>query len=89
MKLSELSCCPFCGCEQFYTHDYMYGSTVFKQRFDGGEPEHNEDMYEGLMVNYGAKAYCEECDKYIGNTKTDKVGVAALKAFKRGEQNAR
>ena len=86
MKLSELSCCPYCGCEQFYTHDYMYGSTVFRQRFDGGEPENNEDMYEGLIVNYGAKAYCEECNKYIGNVKKDTVGKNAQRVLKEREK---
>ena len=85
MKFSELTSCPFCGAEQFYTHNYMYGSNIYRQRFDGGEPEHNEDMYDGLIVEEGARAYCAECEKYIGNLTIDRVGKLAEQALKRGK----
>lgn len=85
MKFSELTCCPFCGAEQFYTKNYMYGSNVYRQRYDGGEPENNEDMYDGLTVVEGAKAYCEECGRYIGNHIADRIGKQAEQALKGGE----
>lgn len=84
MKFSELSCCPFCGAEQFYTKNYMYGTGVYRQRFDGEEPEGNEDMYDGLTVQEGTKAYCEDCGRYIGNLTTDRVGKVAEQALKGG-----
>ena len=86
MKFSELSCCPFCGAEQFYTKNYMYGAGVYRQRFDGEEPEGNEDMYDGLIVQEGTKAYCEDCGRYIGNLTTDRVGKVAEQALKGGAE---
>lgn len=81
MKFSELTCCPFCGAEQFYTKNYMYGTNAYRQRFDGEEACNNEDMYEGLIVREGARAYCEDCGRYIGNLTIDKVGKKAKDAF--------
>lgn len=82
MKFSELQCCPFCGGEQFYTKNYMHGSNVFRQRFDGEEATNNEDMYEGLMINEGKRAYCDNCGKLIGNIHIDRVGKLAEEALK-------
>ena len=88
MKFSELLCCPFCGAEQFYTKNYMRGTGVFRQRFDGEEPKHNEDMYDGLTTKEGARAYCEDCQKYIGDVTKDKVGKVAERALKGGVSDA-
>ena len=86
MKFSELTCCPFCGAEQFYTHNYMHGSNAYRQRFDGEEPCRNEDMYDGLIVEEGKRAYCDDCGNYIGNPTTDKIGKLAEQALKGGVQ---
>lgn len=85
MKFSELKSCPFCGAEQFYTNNYMHGSNVYRQRFDGEEPKNNEDMYDGLIVEEGARAYCEDCGRYIGNLKVDEVGKLAEAALRKDD----
>lgn len=84
MKFSELLCCPFCGGEPFYTMDFMYGSNAYRQRFDGGEPENNEGMYDGLKVVEGKRAYCDTCGKYIGNIYNNSIGECATKFLKGG-----
>lgn len=85
MEFSELTSCPFCGSEQFYTRDYVYGSSAYRQRFDGKEACNNETMYDGLNIKEGQKAYCDRCGKYIGNLATDKLGKEAENAIERRE----
>lgn len=85
MKFSELRECPFCGHEEFYTNDYYRGSSSFYQRFDGEEAKDNSQMYDGLMRMQGARAYCANCWRYLGNTITDKLGKRAEQALKGGE----
>ena len=81
MKFSKLISCPFCGGKQFYTRNYMYGTGPYRQRFDGGEPDNNENMYDCLTVKEGQKAYCDDCNKYIGNLATDELGKEAEKTL--------
>ena len=45
-------------------------------------------MYDGLTVKEGAKAYCEDCGKYIGNLTIDKVGKLAEAKLKEGGDGA-
>lgn len=47
MKFNELKECPFCGCGEFYTTEYVYGTLRYRERFDGTEA-HNEQLYDGL-----------------------------------------
>lgn len=37
MKFSELTECPFCGYDEFYTTGYVYGTIRCRSRFDGKE----------------------------------------------------
>lgn len=78
MKFSELTECPWCGSEEFYTHEYARGQIFFTERFDGGEAD-NTEMYSLLDFSYGVKAFCEDCGRYLGNRKKDTVGKAAEK----------
>lgn len=82
MKFSELKECPFCGSKQFYTLNYMHGTGLYRQRFDGKEPKNNEDMYDCLNIKEGAKAYCDRCGKYIGNVLNDTLSKSAEKEIK-------
>ena len=80
IKFSELTNCPFCGWKEFFTKDYIYGPSTYYQRFDGLEAD-NTEMYECTTTEKGVRAYCGNCGKYLGNTATDKIGKAALKAY--------
>ena len=86
MKFSELTKCPFCEYEEFYTHDYYKGTSDFFQRFDGEEAIDNSQMYDGLLHKQGARAYCGNCLSYLGNTITDRLGIRAEKALKGGAE---
>ena len=81
MKFSELTKCPFCEHEEFYTKDYYKGTSEFFQRFDGKEAKDNSQMYDGLIHMQGVRAYCGNCWSYIGNIVTDKIGKKAEKAL--------
>lgn len=79
MKFNELTECPFCGCDEFYTKEYVYGTLRYKERFDSKET-HNEELYDGLHTkNYNGKAYCLNCDKYLGNRENNTLSKAANK----------
>lgn len=75
MKFSELDCCPFCGHDEYYTKQYVYGSLRCNERFDGQEAE-NGEMYESLNCgNFSGRAYCSNCDRYLGNVVKNTVRV--------------
>lgn len=78
MKFSDLTKCPFCGNDEFYTNDRYLGTSPYNQRFDGTEA-YNAEMYSQLDHVSGAKAYCNNCDEYLGNVNTDEIGKQALK----------
>lgn len=86
MKFSDLENCPFCGYDEFYTNDYYKGTSIFYQRFDDEEATDNSQMYDGLTHIQGVRAYCGKCWSYLGNTKTDKLGIKAEKALERSKQ---
>lgn len=83
MKFSELTKCPFCGCDEFYTNDRFVGVSGYNQRFDGGEAYDNSQMYDGLTHIQGSRAYCNSCFKYLGDVIKDKVGVVAFRKLKK------
>lgn len=63
---NNIKCCPHCGSEDgYYTKDYISGSSYFYVKFDGSEAD-NGHMYEHLTHKRGKRAYCAECDRYIG-----------------------
>ena len=81
MKFSELRECPFCGYEEFYTTQYVYGSISFRERFDGKEA-HNEELYDYLNCrNYSGRAYCRSCNRYLGNREANVLSKQAQKAL--------
>ena len=81
MKLSELECCPFCGHDEFYTNEYVYGTTRYKERFDGKETE-NAELYDYLNTrSYTGRAYCAKCGKYLGTKETDTLSKQVQKAL--------
>lgn len=81
-NFSNLECCPFCGNEEFYTTNYMFGSCDYNQRFDGEEPLDNSQMYDGLRVDSGKRAYCNACFEYIGNIESGTLGAKTIRRLK-------
>lgn len=75
MKFKELDCCPFCGHDEYYTKQYVYGTLICHERFDGQEAE-NGEMYDSLNCrNFSGRAYCSKCDRYLGNVVKNTVRV--------------
>ena len=63
--MGEIKKCPHCGNEEeYYSKDYVKGSTKTNYRFDGKETE-NGDMYQHLSHNNGKYAYCSSCHKRL------------------------
>ena len=89
MKFSELTKCPFCDHDEFYTNDYYRGRSSYYQRFDGNEAKDNSQMYEALSHVQGTRAYCGRCWSYLGNTLTDKLGKKAEKALAERSENGK
>ena len=81
-KFDQLGCCPFCGNDEFYITNWMQGSCDFNMRFDGEEPADNSQMYDGLIVAEGKRAYCNACFKYIGNRETGVLSAGVIKRLK-------
>ena len=84
MKFSDLERCPFCGCDEYYEKQQVRGSTIYYMRFDGEETD-NEDMYAGLSTVRTGRTYCAICNKYIGNSNTNTVGINAEKQLSKKE----
>lgn len=85
MKFTDLKCCPFCDCDEFYTKQYAYGTIICRGRFDG-EEAHNEDLYDGLCYKDSGRTYCLDCNRYLGNVEKNVVGKEAEKALRRISQ---
>lgn len=84
MKFTELSCCPFCGCEEFFEKRWASGPVWYSMRFDGGEGD-NSEMYSALTYRGTGRVYCVECDRYLGNVDTGEVSVKVARMIeKRG-----
>ena len=87
MKFSEIKECPFCGSDKYYVSEYYYGKFEFTQSFREEECD-NSGMYDGLQVRTNKRAYCKECENYLGNIINNTVGKEAEKALnymKQGE----
>ena len=87
MTFEDLKQCPYCQCEEFFTKDYMHGSSWYYQRFDGNEANDNSQMYDGLITEYGARCYCANCGKYLGNRFSNKLSANVKKVLE-SEVNA-
>ena len=86
MKFSDLTECPFCGNDEFYTKEYWYGTIHYGERFDG-EEANNSEMYDGLNYKkHTGRAYCRFCNTYLGNKETDTLSKQAEKELKRKEK---
>lgn len=57
--------CPYCGCEEYYTKIRITGETIYRYRFDGNATD-NGEMYDGLTDTIiGKFAYCSDCNRRI------------------------
>lgn len=83
MKFSDLTECPFCGHDEFYTNEYVYGTIHYAERFDGEEAE-NAELYDGLnSKTYSDKIYCRNCNKYLGNRESGKLSEQVKRLLKK------
>lgn len=82
MKFKDLTACPFCKCEAFYTKQYATGVIRYKERFDGKEAD-NSCMYDSLNLKYNDRAYCCNCDRLLGDVYSDTLSAQVLKALKK------
>ena len=82
MNFSFLTCCPFCGNDEYYTSQQFKGICNYKERFDGTEAD-NSDIHDNIVYYGGNKAYCSRCRKYLGNRTRDTVSLEVEKLFKR------
>lgn len=82
MKFSDLTRCPFCGNDEYYTLQQIRGNCNYNERFDGKEAD-NTNMHDNLVYSGGNKAYCSRCREYIGNRTKDTVSIEVEKLFKR------
>lgn len=86
MKFSELTCCPFCGNEEYYLMYHAEGPgfynfrLFYNFRFDEEEPRDNTEMNSSLSYSGGKSAYCNVCNKYLGDVTKDIAGVDAAEA---------
>lgn len=85
INFSDLTQCPFCGCNGFYVRQHAEGTIIYHHSFDGSESD-NKDMYNGLNVTGGKRAYCSQCNKFLGNCETNKISLPALKALLKNEE---
>lgn len=57
--------CPYCGHDEYYTNIRYSGLGIYRRRFDG-EDANNEDMYDCLRnTTIGKFVYCCRCEKRI------------------------
>ena len=82
MKFEELTCCPFCGCDQYYEKQYARGPVIFRMRYDSEQAD-NSEMYDSIDFTFSGRVYCDNCDQYLGNRITSDLSVAARKALKK------
>lgn len=72
MKFSELRCCPFCGCTNYYTKSRASGIVRYYESFLGDEID-NSQMYDSLDYKIDERRYCAGCDKLLGHADKDAV----------------
>ncbi|WP_303820733.1 hypothetical protein [Ruminococcus flavefaciens] len=84
MKLSELTCCPFCNeGTEYYESIYVHGAVKHYSGYDGKfNSIINTKMYDYLQNTCSGRVYCANCNKYIGNYLTDRLSKAAKNALK-------
>ena len=57
--------CPYCGSdEEYYTKDYLYGSSYCYHCFNGAESD-NAGLYDLIRHRKGKYAYCVNCGRRL------------------------
>lgn len=61
----DITCCPYCGSEEYYIKQQASGKMLWRMRFDGAEAD-NSTYYESLDVKRRSNyAWCSECGKRL------------------------
>lgn len=84
-KLTDLTECPFCGCEEFYTKDRVHGTLRYRERFDGDEAD-NSTLYDGLVLVHTKyrRVFCVDCESLLGERYSNTLSVAVKKLLNKG-----
>lgn len=85
VKFSDLTECPFCGCDVVYVRQHAEGTIKYHFSLDGSEADNN-DIYSTLNVTGGKNVYCSQCNRFLGNCETKKISIPALKEFLKKEE---
>ena len=65
-NISEIEECPYCGHDEWFRKQKIYGPVYYKARFDGVEAD-NGEMYDSTIISDTSKfAFCSNCEKKIG-----------------------
>ncbi len=84
MRFDDLDRCPFCGFGSFYEKQQVRGTITYRMNFTVEEryEADNTDMYNSLSSTNSGRAYCDDCNRYIGNYITGVIGKEAERVLK-------
>lgn len=82
-NLSDLKACPYCDSDTYYTKDWVEGPSQTNIRFDGDEDVENGQMYDSVKHITGDRAYCRNCNRYIGDISTDTLSKSVIQHLKK------
>lgn len=64
--VTSLTECPHCGDTEYFVRVKYSGSGKVAVQFDGQSGFDNSGMYDELKIVHGKIAYCNNCEKPIG-----------------------
>lgn len=62
---SKVTCCPHCGCDEFYRKLKFSGVSEYNYHFDGRIAD-NSELHTGCRYNERKTVYCRDCNKPLG-----------------------
>ena len=66
MKISaNITCCPYCGSEEYYIKQSFKGTCNYYMRFDGKEADNGEMWENSSIKNTSKYARCSNCNKRL------------------------
>ena len=85
MKFDDLDRCPFCGFGIFHEKQKAQGTVIYRMYFDVNERYEvdNTEMYNDIDVITSGRAYCDSCERYLGNYVTGVIGKEAEKEYQK------
>ncbi|EAC8423385.1 hypothetical protein Y391_02565 [Listeria monocytogenes] len=70
--------CKNCGSKNgFYAPEKIVAGSVITTYNSDGTLGNNSEMYDNLITSVGKRAYCVDCDSYVGKTDNLIAGEAS------------